>query len=154
LSSGGASVEFTRVFNASAEQVWEALTDATQLAAWLAPTDLQLAEGGDLSIALPQWPVEGTISTVDPGRELGYQWRTTDAEPSHVHFTLQPAGIHTRMVLQHRRIDHNDGLAYLAGWHVYLTRLLAHLERRRIPTSSELYLLYREVYTSRLADAG
>jgi uncharacterized protein YndB with AHSA1/START domain len=149
-----ASVRFERQYDASAKEVWDALTQPAPMSRWLgAEVTIQAEPGGAVQL---RWPggeqMTGTILRCIPPRLLEYSWKESEEEPeSVVTFEVSPAGSGALLVLEHRRIDPGEIVGLGAGWHGHLDALGALLSGR----SSELagsYERLRPVYEARLAN--
>ena len=99
----------TTTFDASPEEVWEALTDPEGVAAWLGDDAvLEPREGGRIEGPDPESgvPRTGTVEEVEPARRLGYTWAPADPDSdlptSAVTIELLPTGAGTRLVVTER----------------------------------------------------
>lgn len=91
-------------FTASAEELWEALTDPDWLGSWLADeVDLELWPGGEARFVIGDSVRAGWVEEVSaPGEERGYGrlafWWAQDDEPaSRVELSLTPLDPGTRL---------------------------------------------------------
>ncbi|HEY7332241.1 MAG TPA: SRPBCC family protein [Candidatus Limnocylindria bacterium] len=121
---------------ASPSRVFEALTDAEQLARWWWPhmpdtryqTDARvggayLIESDDVGIG-----VRGTYTEMVPGRVIGFTWIWLTRGVPHVEepvrVTLEPSAAGTRLTLVHELEDVDDHAANIRiGWEDVLGRL-------------------------------
>jgi uncharacterized protein YndB with AHSA1/START domain len=144
VTSGGiAMIAFERRLAHPIDAVWAALTDAEQLADWLGPGTLEPRAGGEVSIRTGpenrpalQRTMSGRILTWDPPRILEYEWRQPGLDLSVVRYELEAGAGGTILRLTHRRSVTSGGLGGRAGWHAYLDRLAAHLDRLPVPAWS------------------
>jgi uncharacterized protein YndB with AHSA1/START domain len=98
-------VRFTRRYDATATEVWAALTEPESLARWLGP-------------------VATTVRESEPERMLELDWLVPDDEPSIVRFELRPrADGGTELVLDHRRVNLVRSGTYMERWTTALGRL-------------------------------
>ena len=148
------AIRFEREYDASAEEVWSALTQPAPMSRWLgAEVTIEAEPGGAVQL---RWPggaqMTGSILRCIPPRLLEYSWKESEEEAeSVVTFEVSPAASGARLVLEHRRIDPSSVVGFGAGWHGHLDVLCAVLSGR----SSELagsYERLRPVYAARLAD--
>jgi uncharacterized protein YndB with AHSA1/START domain len=97
------------VIAASPEAVWEALSDAGQLAAWFgAEADLDVRAGGAVRFRWADGTERrGLVIDVDPPHRLAFRWRElrrspeglTVADATVVVFTLEPEDEATRVTV-------------------------------------------------------
>ena len=132
---GHAMLCFSRTFPAPADAVWRALTDPGQLHRWLGEAEIDVREGGRVTIAPTgeDREVSGTVVTLRPGGAIGYEWRSADEPESQVRFDLRAEGDGTRLDLCHQRLGAATAPGRAAGWHARLARLAAHVEGRPVP---------------------
>lgn len=123
------TVRFVRTLGATPDEVWAALTEPEQLAAWLAATTVVPGPGGRIDVDFGDTVEGGPITRWEPPRVLAFEWRYPGEPDSHVTWTLTPApdGRGTTLTLEHRRLTPRGAPGYGAGWHEHLGRLEAHL---------------------------
>lgn len=95
-----AAVRFTRLYAASIEEVWQALTDPESSPRWL-----------DLS-----HDVTAGMRTVEDGCVLELDWNRQGETESLVRFELTADGAGTVLVLDHSRLDARVCMGYLGFW--------------------------------------
>jgi uncharacterized protein YndB with AHSA1/START domain len=114
--------------------VFKALTDADEMAEWL-------AESAEVSLDQGRYEFWGryapqgdrprqTLTGHEPGRVLRYTW-TFDEGPSTVELSLTPDGEGTVVAVSHTGIPgagSADGIALRCFWHVSLANLVAYSE--------------------------
>jgi len=91
---------------ASAEDVWDALTDPERLAGWLADAvEVELEPGGELSMrTLEGERRTGWVEHADAPRRLSFWWRADgDEETSRVEVLLEPSEEGTRVTVVETR---------------------------------------------------
>lgn len=78
------------LLDAPAERVWEAVTDESALAEWLAPeVELEPHEGGEIVCRYEDGEERrGQVELVEEAERLAFQWRRQGAEPSRVELVL------------------------------------------------------------------
>jgi uncharacterized protein YndB with AHSA1/START domain len=112
-------VEITRelVLPASADEIWEALTDPDRLAEWFAnDVELDLRPGGQ---GVFRWDNGETrtavVEDVDPPRRLGFRW--SDGDASEVVFELDEVSEGTRLTVRETSCEFSAalGLRLMAG---------------------------------------
>jgi uncharacterized protein YndB with AHSA1/START domain len=142
------SVHFERLYDATADELWSALTDPEQLPGWLAhATRFQLEVGGAVDLDFGDGDeVHGEIRELEPGRLLEYTWD----EQSVVRFELVPREHGVLLLLDHRGLTTNVGVEYGAGWHAHLDMLAARLAGARVDFTPR-YEGLRPSYEERVA---
>jgi uncharacterized protein YndB with AHSA1/START domain len=149
-------IRFERRYDAPADEVWAALTQAERLSRWLgAEVAIQPEMGGAV---LLRWPggeqMTGSILRCEPPSLLEYSWRESDAAAeSVVRFEVSSAGLGTVLVLEHRRIDPAEAIGFGAGWHGHLDALGALLTGGSYDLAGS-YERLGPVYAGRLAHDG
>jgi uncharacterized protein YndB with AHSA1/START domain len=128
---GTCEVRLTRHYRAAPAEVWQALTEPDSLARWLAaPLEIDLRSGGSFRLQLSDdETMNGRVRTVDPPRALELDWIRDGERPSIIRFGLSPEGDGTVLVLDHRRIEAQIGMRYMAVWERRLRGLGAEVER-------------------------
>ncbi|MBO9330304.1 ATPase [Achromobacter xylosoxidans] len=145
------SIRFIRILPASVEEVWAFLTESEKRGRWLASGDMELREGGgvtlrfvhaDLSSVAEPVPeaykpyadgvtTQGVITRCEPPRLLAFTWGGSPGHPSEVTFELSPQDQGTRLVLTHRKLGSRGDMVDVAGgWHVHLGVLSARIAGR------------------------
>ena len=89
------------VVDAPPEEVWEALTDPSELGEWFAnDVELDLRPGGE---GVFRWgdgsERRAIVEEVDPERELAFWWWREDDEASRVAIQLETVPLGTRVVV-------------------------------------------------------
>ena len=107
------SVRLTRRYQASAEEVWAALTEPESVRRWFGPTH----EG------LP-----GEVRASVPRELLELVWES-EGDASVVRFELSEDEHGTVLVLDHSVIDESVGMAYARRWVSALDRFDREVER-------------------------
>jgi uncharacterized protein YndB with AHSA1/START domain len=117
-------------------RVWRALTEPSELEAWLAAAEVDLREGGALVLRWlntddegRQAVMEARITELDVGRVLEF-----DGEPhGRLRWELAPDGDGTLLTFTVTLPAPNPQLALaLAGWHIHLEHLQAALGGDRV----------------------
>jgi uncharacterized protein YndB with AHSA1/START domain len=121
-----AEVVFERRFDAPRERVWRALTDPEELAAWLAPAEIELREGGALVLEFDDGIERGTITEIREPEVIAYSWNEGKTD-SLVRFELEADGAGTRLTLRHTFQREIDLSSFGAGWHHHLELLVAQV---------------------------
>lgn len=139
-----AMVTFERRLAHPVDVVWAALTESDQLAAWLGPGSVEPRAGGQVAIRTgPEGRSDlrrvmtGRILEWDPPRVLEHEWIQPGLEITVVRYELEAAAGGTILRLTHRRSVTPGAFGGRAGWHAYLDRLAAHLDRLPVPAWSE-----------------
>jgi uncharacterized protein YndB with AHSA1/START domain len=86
---------------ASAQQVWEALTDASMLSEWLADeVQLEPWEGGEVVCRDEDGKERrGEVRLVEEGERLAFEWWREGEAPSRVELTVDAVGTETRVTV-------------------------------------------------------
>jgi uncharacterized protein YndB with AHSA1/START domain len=121
-----AEVVFERRLDAPRERVWRALTDPEELAAWLAPAEIDLREGGALVLEFDDGIERGTITEIREPEVIAYTWNEGKTD-SLVRFELEADGDGTRLTLRHTFEREIDLSSFGAGWHHHLELLVAQV---------------------------
>jgi uncharacterized protein YndB with AHSA1/START domain len=148
-----AVIAFERRLGHPVEAVWAALTDPDELAAWLGPGTVEPRAGGRISICTGpgdrpglQRAMSGRVLAWDPPRVLEHEWIQPGLDISVVRYELEPEAGGTILRLTHRRSVAPGATGGRAGWHAYLDRLAAHLDRLPVPAWSERRAEVQDVY--------
>lgn len=140
VSGEVAVIAFERRLHHPIDTVWAALTDPRERAAWLGPGTLEPREGGRVSLRTGpgdrperQGMIAGRILAYDPPRLLEHEWLQPGLDLSVVRYELEADAGGTILRLTHRRSVAPGAFGGRAGWHAYLDRLTAHLDRLPVP---------------------
>jgi uncharacterized protein YndB with AHSA1/START domain len=131
VDDGRCSLRLTRRYDATPDEVWDALTEPESLARWLAqPRDVELAPGGSFLLEFRDGgSIGGRIREVEPGRVLELDWTSAGEDTSVVRFELAAEGRGTVLVLDHRKIEAPVGMAYIRRWTGALERFAVEVGR-------------------------
>jgi uncharacterized protein YndB with AHSA1/START domain len=124
LDDGRYRLRFERLLAAAPDRVWAALTDPAELGRWFGPAEVELREGGTITLYESQdEPFStGQITELDPGRVLEH---TSDVHGL-MRWELEPREEGTRLVFVATTPMGEEWLTRtLAGWHTVLDRLAA-----------------------------
>ncbi|HEX4473221.1 MAG TPA: SRPBCC family protein [Nocardioides sp.] len=121
---------------ASPEHVFDAWTDAAQLAAWWWPQlagttyDVDARPGGSYTITSPAIgvTVHGVYTEVHPSRRLAFTWNWEVGVPEQgvqdmVVVTFEPQGDATQLRVEHTSVAHEPDGSTEQGWNDVLARL-------------------------------
>jgi uncharacterized protein YndB with AHSA1/START domain len=101
------SIHIEAYYDASVQEVWEALTDPESLSDWLMDNDFAPKVGHRFQFRTkpnPMWngEVDCEVLEVDPPRRLRYTWcNAKNRVDTVVSWTLQRDGTGTRLILDH-----------------------------------------------------
>jgi uncharacterized protein YndB with AHSA1/START domain len=153
VSGETAVIAFERRLGHPVEAVWAALTDPEELAAWLGPGTVEPRTGGQVSIRTGpgdrperQRMISGRVLAWDPPRVLEHEWIQPGLDISVVRYELEADAGGTILRLTHRRSVAPGATGGRAGWHAYLDRLAAHLDRLPVPAWSERRAAVQDAY--------
>ncbi|MGN6333856.1 MAG: SRPBCC domain-containing protein [Motilibacteraceae bacterium] len=135
LHQAAGAVRFEDRLEATAGEVWSALTEPTRLAQWLGTVDGDLRAGGELRAHWHASGWEGTarIEACEPGHRLLLRTASDDEpgkQPGTVALTLTADGAYTLLVVEDRGLPLDHLAAYAAGNQIHLEDLAAHLAGR------------------------
>jgi uncharacterized protein YndB with AHSA1/START domain len=153
-----ATLTFRRVFHHAAEHVWQAISTAEGLRAWLLCTHAVVEGRESGRIELVSGPSAyhstGKILVWDPPRVLEYEWNVAPVpempwgERAIFRYELTPEGDSTRVLVTYRRVTAGTARGFLPGTHAFLDRLEAQLDGDVLPDwlqrFGELRAVYRE----------
>src|SRR5688500_11559698 len=125
------AVRLERLYDATPDELWSALTDAEQLRGWMAEvTRIDARPGGEFEFrfgdAETEWAA-GRVLRADPPRLLELDWTFPGEPASTVRFEIHARAPGALLVLDHSRLDRESGASYSAGWHAHLDLLEAQL---------------------------
>ena len=98
------SVRYTRVIDASPEELWDALTNPERIARWMLTEEMVLEPrvGGKSHFGWgKQGSADGTVTVYDPPRCLEYTWEE-ESGTSTVRFEISEVASGVELVLFHR----------------------------------------------------
>jgi uncharacterized protein YndB with AHSA1/START domain len=129
------TIRFERIYDASEDDRWSALTDPSRLRGWLAPAGAELdgRPGGAYEFRMSEDEAHrtwGDVRVWEPPRVLELGWNFAGQDGSIVRFELDPRGDETMLVLEHRSLPVEQSVGYGSGWHAYLDALDDHLTGR------------------------
>jgi uncharacterized protein YndB with AHSA1/START domain len=131
MSTLAHTVERSVVVAASAERVWEALTDSSLLAEWLADeVELEPWEGGEVVCRYADGEERhGEVALVEEAERLAFEWHREGEAPSRVELTVDAVAGGTRVTV----IESGDWpvapTLLAAGWSARLRALPLALGR-------------------------
>lgn len=138
-----ATLTFRRTYRHAPQHVWDALTTAEGLRAWLMCThvDLEPRVGGRIELVSGQgrYHSRGRILAWDPPHVLEYEWNIEPVpemprgENAVFRFALTADGASTHLLVTYRRITVATARGFLPGLHAYLDRLEAQLDGAPLP---------------------
>lgn len=110
--------------------VWAMLTEPAKFVDWLAPGEIELAEGGSakLNFVDSGIVIDSTVSAYRQDRLLEYSWSGPGEPTRPVRFEISSENDGTRLVLQLSAPDDEDMARSCAGWEAHLMMLLAAME--------------------------
>jgi uncharacterized protein YndB with AHSA1/START domain len=123
------SVRYTRVIDASPEELWDALTNPERIARWMLTEEMVLEPrvGGKSHFGWgKQGSADGTVTVYDPPRCLEYTWEE-ESGTSTVRFEISEVASGVELVLFHRDLAPKVAAGVGAGWHAHLDFLTAML---------------------------
>ena len=140
------------------ERVWRALTDRSELAAWLMPNDFSPREGARFRFdARPAHaePFECEVLEIDPPRRLRTRW-IVGGQPTTITFELHADGADTILRVEHDGLPLDEQPDFDGGWGAkFATDLALVLDGSRDPadaTSSADGFVSHPAMSSQLED--
>jgi uncharacterized protein YndB with AHSA1/START domain len=136
-----ASIVFRRQLRHPIQEVWAALTDPTQVAAWfMAKVHREDAPGGRIEMDFENGVrATGRVLEWRPPRVYEYEWNLAP-EPTHpqgeasiVRWELTPSEGGTLLVLTHQKLTRPTAETFVRGLGVFLDRLSAQLDGAPLP---------------------
>jgi uncharacterized protein YndB with AHSA1/START domain len=128
-----ASVRFERLYDATPDELWSALTEPDQLRGWLADASrFELRPDGAIELRFEADEgrvTHGRVREVTPGRVLEWDWVHEGDTRSVVRFELVPREAGCLLVLDHRLLAASGAPGYGAGWQGHLEALDAVLRQ-------------------------
>jgi uncharacterized protein YndB with AHSA1/START domain len=121
-----------RVIRATPDEVFDAWTTPSRMAAWMSPigaaeAEVDLRVGGSFRVVMVEARIEhtGEYLEIDPPRRLVFTWVSpfTGGESSVVTVELHPHEDGTRVVLTHERLPENVVDGHRDGWGTMIDRL-------------------------------
>ena len=121
-----------RVLPASPDEVFDAWTTPSRMAAWMSPVgaaeaEVDLRVGGSFRVVMVEARLEhtGEYVEIDRARRLVFTWVSpfTGTEPSVVTVELYPHDDGTRVVLTHERLPADVVDGHRDGWGTMIERL-------------------------------
>jgi uncharacterized protein YndB with AHSA1/START domain len=140
---GGFVVAFDRRIDRPAAKAWAALTDPKILANWLGDVELDLRVGGNYIIHFRRLSVvmNGTITALDPGHVLEYDWRENYGMPaSKIRWEVVPAETGCRIKLSHTFTSAcvlDEIIGFAGGWHAFLDAIAVASDGTLVPYTDE-----------------
>lgn len=132
--------------------VWAMLTDPAKFVDWLAPGNIELAEGGvaKLNFVDSGIVIDSTVSACEPERVLEYSWSGPGEPERPVRYTLEPQPEGTRLILELTTPADENIARSCAGWEAHLMMLLAAIEGVPIKFPFERFQATRAEYDKQI----
>jgi uncharacterized protein YndB with AHSA1/START domain len=153
ITTGTATLSFTRRFDASIEDVWDALANPSRRGRWLGETVLEPREGGSIEVLIigPPVPddvrrVTGRVLAWDPPHRLEHEWNQAIIGRTVVRYELEADGDGTLLRLTHRGLRPDDASGFASGTHAFLDRLEALLSDEDLPSWPQRFAEVEHLY--------
>ena len=119
--------------NATIEQIWAALTQASEIEKWDGGPNVIMDDKMGTKFTLWDGSIFGTNIEVQPQKLLKQEWSVAAwANPSIVTFTLTPHRDQTTVFLDHQNIPDEDVKDIKSGWNdYYLGAIKTYLETKK-----------------------
>lgn len=160
---GLATLTFLRAYRHRPEHVWEAISTAEGLRAWLlcSHVDIEPRKGGRIELVSgpAQYRSTGSILVWEPPRLLEYEWNVEpvpempQGERATFRYELSWDGAVTRLVVTYRKLTQTTAKGFVVGVHVFLDRLEAQLDESPLPDFPTLFESLRAEYPEWSHDA-
>ncbi len=117
-------MDWDRVYPQSLERVWNAISNADEISAWMKfPTQLEPSTGGKIHIAFSaEGSLEGIVCEFEAPHLLVFTWGD-----SLVNWKLEGTGEQTKLRFSHVGVRPELLAGLGAGWHRFLDQLEDHL---------------------------
>ena len=150
-----ATITFRRHLPHPIAEVWAALTDPAERAAWFGETVIDGRVGGTIETVPTEPPADveakrmtGRILVWDPPHVLEHECHQRIVEDGVVRYELAEDGDGTLLTFTHRGLSVRNAKGFIPGTHAFLDRLEAHLGDAPIPNWSERYAAAAPAYPS------
>jgi uncharacterized protein YndB with AHSA1/START domain len=116
-SASAPVLNVTRHYDATADEVWSALTEPDRLRRWLGEVSGDPAGGFEITFAdAPDSPARADVDECAPPRSLVVRWSWGRERASRVSVALQPQDDGTLLTLEHRLGEPDHVADYGGGW--------------------------------------
>lgn len=146
VSDKEATITFERHLSHPIEKVWAALTEPEKRAVWFGPTTIEPEKGGTLITTAegPPAPEEvrktmATILTWEPPNVFEYKEEASNVGSTIVRFELKAKDDMTILLMTNSRLKPEDAHGYAPGWHAFLDRFEASLNKEELPEWGKRY---------------
>jgi uncharacterized protein YndB with AHSA1/START domain len=156
LDGDRATIVFKRILHHSAERVWKAITEPSELKEWLMCSQARIEgrAGGTLEMVSgpAQFHVTGKVLAWDPPRVFEHEWKVAPVPPmpngedAVFRYELTPRGSDTLLTVTYRRLTSLTARGFAPGTHVLLDRLEAQLDERPLPQWMPRFEELRAIY--------
>ncbi|WP_394825253.1 SRPBCC family protein [Pendulispora albinea] len=141
-----ATLAFERRIAHPIQDVWTAITDPAERAAWFGPSRIDPKVGGAVEMTAdgPPAPPEiragtGTVTVWEPPRVFEFTWFQKIIGETVMRYELTADGDATILRYLHRGLRVRDAQGYIPGSHAYLDRLEAQLDHAALPEWNARY---------------
>jgi uncharacterized protein YndB with AHSA1/START domain len=138
----------TRLIEHDQSTIWEMLTLPQHFSNWLAPGDIELVQGGrvTLNFADSGTVIDSEVTQCLPPSVLEYSWSHGDEPTRPVRWELHPAEGGTKLYLIIGIPEDEELARSCAGWEAHLLMMLAALEGEPIQFPFEQFQASRKAY--------
>jgi uncharacterized protein YndB with AHSA1/START domain len=151
-----ATIIFERLLRHSAERVWDAITNPSELKEWLMCSSAKIdgRAGGRIEMVSgpAQFHTTGKILTWDPPRVYEHEWKVAPGPPmpkgeeAIFRYELARQGDDTLLTVTYRRLTQQTARGFAPGTHVLLDRLEAQLDAQPLPSWMPRFEELRAIY--------
>jgi uncharacterized protein YndB with AHSA1/START domain len=136
----------TRRLDASMDDVWRTLTEATDT--WLAPGRIEPRLGGAVRLDFEGsgTVIESPVSAFQPGQLVEFSWSQPGEPARPVCWALERDGEATRLTLTVSTPEAEEAARACAGWEAHLAMLEAALAGEPIAFPFEVFQASRDAY--------
>ena len=155
LARDGDQVElrYELTFERPVETLWAALTEPARLDDWMSPALVEPFVGGRYVLFTDREPhdqMQGRILAWDPPRLLEYSWFESGTVKGKVRAELYAHGTGgSRLVFIHAGMPERYADSMAPGWHVFMDRLAAAVDREPIAFERDAYRALKLRYAER-----
>ncbi len=129
LGNGSGKIRMESVYPTRPDDLWDAITDPTRLARWIAEVEGDLRIGGSISARFTSgWEGSGRIDVCESSRHLVVTMSPGTSDETMIEATLTALAEGTRLVVEESGIPLAEIGAHGAGWQAHVEDLWSHLE--------------------------
>ncbi|MEO2178192.1 MAG: SRPBCC family protein [bacterium] len=147
-ADGYYNATLTRDIDQDQATVWSMLTKPSHFVNWLAPGEIELAQGGRATLNFTDSGIviDSEVTKCQAPSLLEYSWSSGDEPQRPIRWELEPIDQRTRLSLTLGIPEDEEVARSCAGWEAHLMMMLAALEGVPIKFPFERFQATREAY--------